>query len=287
MADGVYVVTDSTADLAPETAERLGIAVVPLVVRIGGESYRDGVDITPAAFYERMRQAGVPATTSQPSPHEFVAVYERIIASAGETRPTILSLHLSARFSGTLQAAAVAKQLVADRAEVIVVDTKLTAYPMGYIVRRVAEAARGGAAADECIALVDRLRANTHVFFLVDTLEYLHKGGRIGRAAALVGSLLQVKPLLTLEEGEIGVADKVRGKKKALDRLFALLAERVGDRPVRAAVLYAAVPEEAAALRERVQAMFRVEGAVDVAEIGPVVGAHVGPGTLAVSLVTG
>lgn len=284
--DGVYVVTDSTANLPPETAERLGIAVVPIVVRIGDKSYRDGVDITAAAVYERMGEEGVPVKTSQPSPHDFVAVYERIIERAGGARPTILSLHLSSRFSGTLQAATVAKQLVADRAEVVVVDTKLTEYPMGYIVQRVAAAARDGASADECIALVDRLRANTHVFFLVDTLEYLQKGGRIGRAAALVGSLLQIKPLLTLEDGEIGVADKVRGKKKALDRLFALLAERVGDRPVHAGVLHAAVPDEAAALRERVQATFRVEGSVDVAEIGPVVGAHVGLGTLAVSLVT-
>lgn len=275
----VALVTDSTADIPRGMRERLGISMVPLKVMFGSESYLDNIELQPAEFYRKLTGSPVLPTTSQPSPADFFDVFKRLT----DEGKSVVSVHLSGAFSGTYQSAMIAKSMFEDDADITVIDSKSASYGYGMIVVAAAELAERGASKEEIIAEVHRLRREMRLYFLVDTLEFLQKGGRIGKAAAMVGSLLNIKPILTIDdEGAINSVDKVRGQKRAMARIAELLQADLGDRPVNLMIALTPGFEEnakdmAALLKER----FNVSTYVET-EIGPVIGTHAGPGTVGV-----
>lgn len=277
----VHVVTDSTADLTPELIKEFGVTspvhIVPLTIHFGEEEYRDGVDLSTEEFYRKLRESHQMPRTSQPSPAAFIDVYSQV-SQPGET---ILSFHISSKLSGTYQSALLAARQFDDR-RIEVVDTRSASLGVGLIALRAAELAERGAEPDEILILCREMINHSRVFFLVDTLEYLQKNGRIGKAQAIVGGLLNVKPILTLEDGVVAPLDKVRGKAKARARLLERLIEGTSPDSVAAgAVVHAQAPEEADSLTQAVAAQFPTSRIV-TGQLGPTVGTHVGPGTLGV-----
>lgn len=268
----VAVVTDSTADLVPDLAAERGVTVVPLTVSLANREYLDGVDIGPDEFYALLPAADSPATTSQPAPGRFAEVYDRLL---GE-HEAVVSLHISRRLSGTWEAARQGAEMV-DAGRIHVVDTEMVSMPLALL----ALAASAMAAAGEPVAAVmDRvgtIRQGMRVYFMVATLEYLRRGGRIGRASALVGSVLQVKPVLTLQDGQVAPLERVRTQERALSRVIDLAGQV--ERPVCALVGHAAAQEAAERLA---RALEPHSESLIVAPLGPVVGAHAGPGTVGV-----
>ncbi|WP_027414546.1 DegV family protein [Aneurinibacillus terranovensis] len=274
------IVTDSTADIPKALAEELDISIVPLKVHFDEQSYLDNVDLLPADFYEKLTNAEKLPTTSQPSPVDFTDLYERL-AEEGEVE--IISIHLSGSLSGTYQTATLAAGMVEDKVKVHVVDSKSASYVLGAIVVAVARAARDGKTGDECLAIGQKIMENQRVFFVVDTLTYLQKGGRIGKASAIVGSLLNVKPILTLDgNGVVAPVEKVRGKKKAVGHILERCKELAGDEQVAAAVLYSTDEEEARTLMEQVKRELNTTELI-LTQIGPVIGTYGGPGLLAIT----
>lgn len=281
--ENVYVVTDSTADIPKELVESLGITVVPLKVHFQEETYLDGVTISADEFYKKLQDTDQLPTTSQPSPIDFVDVYKEL---AKGSKARIISIHLSAALSGTVQSALLAKSMVEeeDGIEVCVIDSKKASYAIGIIVISVAKALKEGKSFEEAVQFAEELVNKTQVYFLVDTLTYLQKGGRIGKAASLFGSLLNIKPILSLnEEGEVYPVDKVRGRNKAYSKVLSLLKENNSGKKVIAGISHAVSLEEAKNFREILNENFDIEEFV-LTEIGPVIGTHVGPGTLAIMM---
>lgn len=275
----VCIVTDSTADIPAATRRELGIEMVPLNVHFGDEVLRDQVDIDTDQFWTKLHQSPVHPRTSQPAPGDFLAVYQRA-ASAG--RP-VVSVHISSLLSGTFNSAQVAAGMAAG-AQVELVDTRSASLGVGLVALAAARMAEQGASAAEVAAAARTLAANTHIFFGVDTLEFLAKNGRIGKAQALLGGLLNIKPILKIEDGLVAAADKVRGKSKVLPRVLELLAERVPPgRRVRVAALHANVPADASAWLAAVREHYDVVETI-LGPIGPVIAVHVGPGTVGVAV---
>lgn len=278
-AGRIAIVTDSTASLSAEDAEAEGITVVPLKVIIGAATHTEGVDVTPDMIAEALRQF-VPVSTSRPTPEEFLAVYEEL-AAGGAT--SIVSVHLSATMSGTFESA----QLAAGRASIPVmcVDSRQVGIATGFAAGRAARTcAAGGTDADAVAAALGAGESST-VLMYVDTLEYLRRGGRIGSAAALIGSALAVKPLLTIEEGTVVPLERVRTTAKALSRVVTLAEKAAGRAPagVELGVQHLANPDAAADVAARLaEALDMPE--VPVNEVGAVIGAHVGPGMVAVTI---
>lgn len=270
----VHIVTDSGADLPPELAYPR-LHVVPLTVHFGQESLRDGVELTVEDFYRRLRQASQATMprTSQPSPAEFEAVYRPLV----EAGHSIVSVHLSAALSGTLQSATLAARSVGG--EIYVVDSLSASLGIGLLAWYGARLADAGQPAGAIAERLKALREKLAVFFTVDTLEYLQRNGRIGKAQAFVGGLLNVKPVLTLRQGVVHPVERVRGKAKALARIVDHAVEAVGERPVRLAVMHGDVPDEAERLTAMAKSRLQVEELV-VAPLGPIIGTHAGPGSL-------
>lgn len=276
------IVTDSTADIPEELIQRLGIRVVPLKVMFGEEALLDGVDIKAAEFYRRLSGTEKLPTTSQPSPADFTAEYLRI----QEENPgaPIVSIHISTGMSGTFQSATLGKSLLEDEAaNITLIDSLSASYGFGLMVVRAAELAQSGASAAEIEAEVERLKSARKLYFLVDTLEYLQKGGRIGRAAALFGTLLNIKPILSIDkEGVIYAVEKARGRKKVLARVVELFKEELGEAGrVNVAIGHTVQPESADEILALLRQNFEV-GDVVYSHIGSVVGTHVGPGCNAI-----
>jgi DegV family protein with EDD domain len=277
----VAVVTDSTAYLPEGVAQERGIRVVALEVRLGQRAGREGVDIDTAELSAALADRRLDVQTSRPTPAEFAACY-RAAFDAGADE--VVSVHLSRELSGTWDAARLAAEEVgADR--VRVVDSRATALGLGFAVLGAADAAQAGAPGADVAAAAEDVAARCHVFFSVDTLDRLRRGGRIGTAAALVGTALAVKPLLHMAQGRIVPLEKVRTSARAAQRLVELAARAAGDGPVELAVHHlAAAPraeELAVRLRERLPQVTRLL----VSEVGAVIGAHVGPGLLGVVVV--
>ena len=268
----VAIVTDSTADLSPELVRERGIAVVPLTVVLDGRGYLDGVEITAGEFYARLAESGGVASTSQPAPGSFAEVYERLLADHDE----VLSLHISARLSGTFEAATQGAELV-DAARVRVVDTEMVSMPLALLTLAATAMAAEGAGAGEIAERLTPIRERMRVYFMVATLEYLRRGGRIGRAGALLGSVLQVKPVLTITEGQVAPLERVRTQERALARVIELAGAMGG--PVCALVGHAEAPDAADRIARALEP--HAESLI-VAPLGPVVGAHAGPGTVGV-----
>jgi DegV family protein with EDD domain len=274
-AANTAIVLDSTADF-PEGAERFpSWRIVPLYVRFGEESFRDYVDLGPDAFYERLRAAAEPPTTAQPTPQDFLAAYESL---AGYER--ILSLHVAGTLSGTVESARMAAaELGGDR--VRVVDTQTVCAAIAMLALAVQRRLERGTTDEEIEELAARYARDAGLLFTLDTLEFLARGGRIGKARALSGQLLSVKPILTIEEGEVRPVKRVRGSRKALGELVAAFeAATDGSAGLRVGIAHADAPERAAELRKlvlraRPQAEIEVE-----TTLGAVVGTHAGPGTI-------
>ncbi|MEU2654053.1 DegV family protein [Streptomyces sp. NPDC007325] len=276
MSRHVAIVTDSTAYLPPRTMERHAITAVPLTVVIGDRALLEGTEISARSLAEALQKRRS-VTTSRPSPEVFAATY-REAAEAGAR--AIVSLHLSAEVSGTYDAAVLAAKDAP--VPVRVVDTRMIGMALGFCALAAAEVVEAGGSLDEAVAAAEKRAGDTSAYFYVDTLDYLRRGGRIGTAQALLGSALAVKPLLELDGGRIELREKVRTASKAIARLEELAVEQAGSGPVDIAVHHLSAPERADALAERLRE--RVPGVAElhVSEVGAVIGAHTGPGLLAV-----
>ncbi|MDQ8733435.1 DegV family protein [Paenibacillus sp. LHD-38] len=276
----VRIVTDSTADIPDEVKERLGISIVPLKVLFGEETFLDSVTIKSEQFYEKLAQSAVLPTTSQPSPLEFSDVYGRLLAEDADS--PIISLHLSAALSGTFQSAVIAHSMLEEEADITILDSRSASYGFGMRVVKAAEMAQAGESKERIIAAIEQLERDMNLYFLVDTLEYLQKGGRIGKASALIGSILNIKPILSLDsEGVVLAVDKVRGTKKAMARIIELLKQTYGDEPVGITMAYSFRKDTAEELCELLKSQFNVQ-AINWTTIGAVIGTHTGPGASAV-----
>ena len=278
----VAIVTDSTADLPPALRDRHGIAMVPLNVHFGDETFRDQLDITTDAFMARLQQASALPRTSQPSP----AVFEETFRRLATDHDAIVAVLISSRLSGTLQAATLAAQAVANVVPVEIVDSRSGSMGLGLQVLRAAELAERGLATP---AIAERLRAETaanHIVFFVDTLEFLQRGGRIGRAAALVGGLLQLKPLLRVDEGQVVPFERTRTRARAIQGLVDFV--RGLPHVERLSVLYSTSHPDAETLADRLALELSLpREAIVVTQMGPVIGTHVGPGAMGVAVFEG
>jgi DegV family protein with EDD domain len=272
----VAVVTDSSADLSAELVGDLEIAVVPLRVVIGGVQYLEGEEIGAEDVTEAMRTK-VAVTTSRPSPQAFLATYARLVDAGFDA---VVSVHLSAEVSGTYDSAVLAA--AESPAPVEVVDTRTLALGLGFAVRAAARTAATGGSVVEVAAAARDVAAASRSLFYVDTLEYLRRGGRLSAARALLGSALAVKPILHVAEGRIELLEKVRTSSRARARLADLAVETAGDRPVDLAVQHLAAASRAGELADQLSARIPAAGEVIVREVGAAVGAHVGPGMVAV-----
>ncbi|MDT3425626.1 DegV family protein with EDD domain [Paenibacillus forsythiae] len=276
------IVTDSTSDIPPSMAEAYGIHVVPLTLMFAEESYRDGIDITPEQFYERLPRSPQLPTTSQPSPVEYMDVYRNILEQYPDS--PVLSFHISSGLSGTYQSALLAKSMLEEEGDrITVVDSLSASYGFGLLVVHAARLSAEGKGPEEILESVERLRRSRKLYFLVDTLEYLQKGGRIGKASAILGTLLNIKPILSIDEdGIIYAVEKVRGRKKAVARMIELFkSDLQGADKVNVAVGHTAQPAAGEEFLQELSAHFTLEEKV-LTNVGPVVGSHVGNGTLAV-----
>jgi DegV family protein with EDD domain len=273
----VVVVTDSSATVPQHLVQQLGIRVVPILLNLNGHSYHDGVDLTPAEFYDLLRSSRHIPTTSAPSMGDFLRVY----AAAAREASGIVAIHLPPRLSAIYNTAVLAGQLI-DGVPIRIVDSRSAAMAQGFVVLEAARAAAAGGDLEAVIARAEEVAAKVQLLATLETLEYLHRGGRIGGAAALVGSALQIKPILYLVDGQVQPFAKPRTRHKAIQCMLQSMAEQVGDRPVHAAVMQAAAAEEAEDLRQQVaQRLDCVE--LYVTEFTPVMGAHAGPGLLGVA----
>jgi len=273
----VRVVTDSTSDISQADAARWGIDVVPLNISFGTEQLRDGVDILPERFFQRLVESRVLPKTSQPSAGAFLEVYQRL---AGET-DQILSIHISGKLSGTANAARAAREALGGRARVEVLDAETVSWPLGYAVRIAQDAARAGKNLDECLAVTRKTLGRLSILFVLDTVEYLQKGGRIGRASAWIGGLLSIKPILTVRAGEVAPLERVRTRARADERLIELTtahqnAERIG-------VWHSAMPREAERWAARLRQALP-NTVIETGWLGPVVGVYGGPRVLGMGI---
>lgn len=274
-AEQVAVVTDSTAYLPPGTAESYGIRIVPLRVTLGSRTATDGVDVTPADVAKALRDK-LTVTTSRPTPAEFATVFQQCL-DAGANR--VVSVNLAAALSGTWESAALAAQDF-EHGVVRVVDSRSTAAALGFAVIAAAERASTGASAALVQGAATDTVDHTRTFFYVDTIEYLRRGGRIGTAAAVLATSLSVKPLLQMVEGRIVALEKVRTSAKAIARLIQLTVDAAGTGPVDVAVHHLAAAERAQQVATQLRTALPRLGELYVAELGPVVGAHLGPGVI-------
>ncbi|GAA2994946.1 DegV family protein [Actinokineospora diospyrosa] len=269
------VLTDSTAYLPEGAAERHAVRVVPLLVRVDGQEGQDGLDIGPAQLSAALRDRRM-VTTSRPNPAEFAATYRELLDAGADG---VLSVHLSRELSGTWESARLASEEFGTA--VRVVDSRTTAMGLGFAVLRAAALAATGAPGAEVEAAAVAAAAATKCFFVVETLEYLRRGGRIGAAAALLGTALAVKPILHVADGQIVPLEKVRTTSRALGRLVDLAVDAAGESAVEIAVHHLADPDRAAELASRLTARLPAATCV-VSELGAVIGAHTGPGVLGV-----
>ena len=276
----VRVVTDSAAELAPEVAEALGVTVVPMNVRFGDDELGDGVDLSPGEFYRRLEHSRVMPVTTPPSFRAFQDVYARL----GQTTDQIISIHVSSRLSRSYHVATAAAGAFLGRYQVAVMDSESISVGQGTLVRAAAEAANRGMPLDTIVRLIRGMIPHVYLVFFVEALEYLEREGRIGKAQALLGSMLNIKPILIVEEGDIIPLEKVRTRPRAIDKLFEFVAEFAQIQEV--AILQIGSDQEAAELVERLKLVFP-DRDFPVLPYGPVLASHIGPGTMGVIVYEG
>ncbi len=274
----VKIITDSTADLPDDLAQSLGITVVPLSVHFGNDTYLDGVDLKADEFYDKLINSHSLPTTSQPTPAAFTEAYSNLSRETDE----IISIHISPKLSGTINSALLARDAMDSRCRIEIIDSLQASMGLGLIVIKAAEIAQSGANLNELVEAVKEIIPRTHFFGMVDTLEYLHKGGRIGKAQALMGTLLSIKPLIGTGDGEVQPKGKARTRKKAITLLAEMVQEFDGIEEM--SVSYSTTPEEAIAFTERMSSLHE-KNSIFQARIGPVVGTYLGPGAIAIGIV--
>ena len=273
----VKIVTDSLSDITSDLAEKLGITVVPLTVLFGLESFLDRITITTDEFYYKLTHGDIWPTTTQPSPSTFVDVYNKLAEETDE----ILVITLSSKLSGTYESALNAKSLVQKKCRIEVIDSQTVAMGLGLIVIAVAKAAKAGTKLDETVALVRDAMPRSHLTAYFDTLKYLAKGGRIGKAQGLLGAMLSVKPILTVKNGEMSPVTRLRSQTAGMDYLYNFVAGFPHIEEL--AVEHTTVPDEADRLVERLGSLFPKER-IYRSTISPVVGTYAGPGAMAVTI---
>lgn len=274
----VAIVTDSTADMPAEVRERHGITMVPLNVHLGDQTWRDQVDLNTPHFMELLAESDQFPTTSQPS----AGVFEQVFRELAETHDAIVCVLISSRLSGTVQSAQIAADAVADTIPVEIVDSLNASLGCGFQALHAKRLADAGERAE---AIATTLRAQTsryHTIFFVETLDHIRRGGRIGKAASLVGSMLQLKPLLRIDEGQVVPFERTRTRRKATAALVDFAENLTGIE--RIGVLHNTTPDDAEALYGRVAHLARHESEIPIALVGPVLGTHVGPGTLGLAI---
>jgi DegV family protein with EDD domain len=270
----VAIVTDSTADLPPQLAAKRSITVVPLTLNFDGRSLLDGVDIRPDEFYRRLPSATTHPTTSQPSPGRFAEAYSSLLAS----HESIVSIHISEKLSGTYASARQAADMT-DPKRVRVVDSEVVSMSLGLVTLVASAMAAGGAEAETIEAKVLDMRAHVQTYFSVATLEFLRRGGRIGRASALLGSVLQVKPVLCIRDGQVTPLERVRTFERALNRVVELTRQVDRGHGVCVIVGHADAQADAERIGRELES---VSETLMIQPLGPVVGAHAGPGVVGV-----
>jgi len=275
----IAIVTDSTANLPQEWVKQYSIEVVPLKIHWGDENYRDGIDLTPAEFYAKLAHSKAWPTTSQPSMQDFLDIFQRI----AEHADGIIVPLISSGISGTVASAQMAAQEF-SRVPIEIIDTHITSMGQILIILAIARAIEQGKFLQEVKQLGEEIAHKLRVFFAVDTLEYLHRGGRINGAARYLGTALNIKPILYFnEEGKIDALERVRTKRKALQRIIELAEQQANGKPVHVGIVHANAPQLAQEFQADVQQRLRCEEVFTV-EFSPVIGVHVGPGTIGIAL---
>ena len=270
----IAVVTDSCADIPAELAAKMNIEVIPLQVIFGHDTYRDGIDLESEEFFEMLSKAEKLPTTAHPSPKDFSKVYKRLL----EKFDQVLSIHLSEKLSGTLQAAKIAASEFKDK--VITWDTETISVGVGLQVCAAAEAANNGSTLNEILDLLKKVRETSTSMFSVDTIEYLHKGGRIGKAASFLGTVLNIKPIIIVRDGYYHAFGKGRSRKKAVRKMinhFIKVGKQTGVK--RITIGHGLAPEEAQMFADSLYEEFGVKPTF-IGDIGPVIATHVGPGAV-------
>lgn len=274
----VKIVTDSSSDIPPEIARELDITVVPLSVRFGAQTYRDGIDIMPEEFYRRLVEEPVHPATSAASPGDFAGVYNKLAAGAAG----IISIHLSRRVSATYDAAVQGRSLMENKAcPVEVIDSRFVTIALGLITIAAARAARAGKDMQEIVAQVNGLIPCVRVYGILDTLKYVMKGGRLGRAGPIIGSILPVKPLLTMKDGTVAPIGAARTRTGAIERLSGLIAAVPGVREL--GIAHSTGEEEVLSLVEKIKSILPGVKPV-ISKLGPALGVHGGPGSILVGI---
>lgn len=280
----ITVVTDSTSWMPRDLLTQYNIIVAPQVLIWGEQTLNDGIDIQPDEFYSRIKTAKVMPTTSQVS----IPTMEKIFREQVEKGMEVIGIFVSSKLSGTLQSAMQASEMMgAAGKKVHLVDSLSTAMAMGFQVLATARAIADGANVADAIAVTEKARDHSGVYFAVDTLEFLHRGGRIGGAQRLLGTALNMKPVLALQDGRVEAVERIRTKSKAVDRVLELVVEKTkGKAPIRLATLHANAPQEAKDLLERASKELNPVEAL-FTEVSPVVGNHAGPGTVGLAYMAG
>jgi len=273
----VKIITDSVADLPPEVVKELGITVIPLVLRFGAETYRDGVNLTPDQFYEKLQTSRAFPATSVPPPDAYVEAYDKL----AEEADAIVVVTVSSRLSATHEVASQAVGQMSKKCRVEVIDSLTATMAEGFIAMRAAQAAQAGAELADVMAVAHKNIPRSDFLAAFDTLEYLRKGGRIGRAQAFLGSVLKINPLITLKGGLVEPAGRTRSRARAIDRLYEFAAGCAHIEEM--AVADTACPQDAGVLVERLGAIFPA-GRIYRSRMTPVIGAHTGPGLLLVAV---
>lgn len=277
------IVTDSTAYIPDDMCKKLNITVVPLSVIWGEETFSDGVTIKPADFYTRLKTSKTMPSTSQASPADMHKSFSSLL----EHGYNVMGIFISEKLSGTLDSARQAREeLASAKDKIALFDSETAAMALGFQAIALARAAADGASLEDCQKLAGKVRPNTGVYFVVETLEFLHRGGRIGGAQRLLGSALNLKPILTIQDGKVDSADRVRTSKKAYDRVIELVAEKCAGRSnIRLATLHANAEENARSVLNDAAAKLNAVESV-LSAVSPAIGTHTGPGTVGLAYCT-
>ncbi len=280
----IAVVTDSTTYLPADLIKKHNISIAPQVLIWGDQTYKDGVDIQSQEFFTRLKTAKVMPTTAQVAVISFQEIFQDLVNKDYE----VLALLVSSKLSGTVQSAAQAKDLMGTAGDKVhVVDSQSVAMALGFQALAVARALEGGASLKNAVDLAEKSHEYTGVFFAVDTLEFLHRGGRIGSAQRFLGTMLNMKPILAIQDGRVEGIERIRTKSKAHDRILELVIEKTkGKSPIRLATLHANAAEDAKALLARAELELKPIESV-FTEVSPTVGTHAGPGTVGLAFMAG
>lgn len=280
----IAIVTDSTTYLPKDLVQKHNISIAPQVLIWGDQTYKDGVDIESGEFFTRLKTAKVMPTTSQVAVISFQEIFQDLVSKDYE----VLAILVSSKLSGTNQSAVQAKDLMGSAGDKIhIVDSQSVAMALGFQALTVARAIENGASLKEAIKLAETLHEQTGIFFAVDTLEFLHRGGRIGGAQRFLGTMLNMKPILAIQNGRVEGIERIRTKSKAVDRVLELVIEKTkGKSPIHLATLHANAADEAKALLEKASKELNPVESI-FTEVSPTVGTHAGPGTVGLAFLAG